>query len=158
MSSIGARLTIWYVLMITATVAIVLTGGGILLHFELIRSIDLLNAAQFQEIENRVEQDQLKSPEDDFLQQISEHSKIDAPLYYFQVRDKHGTILFRSSNLGRNVFPITPAGKIRWTHIFNDLGQMRIGTFAAGDYQVQIATSLETTHQLFHDYYQVSAF
>ncbi len=157
MSSIGARLTIWYVLMITATVATVLIGGGILLHLELIRSIDLLNAAQFQEIENRVEQDQLLRPEGDFLQQISEHSKVDAPLYYFQVNDAHGIVLFRSANMGRDVFPLPSSAETRWTHDFDDLGQVRIGTFSAGEWQVQIATSLATTRQLFHDYYQVSA-
>src|ERR1700677_15464 len=157
MSSIGARLTIWYGLMITTTVATVLIGGGILLHLELIRSIDLLNAAQFQEIQDRVEQDQLLRPDGDFLQQISEHSKIDAPLYYFQVSDAHGMVLFRSANMGRDVLPPSTVGENHWTHVFNDLGQVRIGTFSAGEYQVQIATSLATTHQLFQDYYQVSA-
>jgi signal transduction histidine kinase len=157
MTSLGSRLTIWYVLMITGTVAIVLLMGRTLLEIELIRGIDLLNAAQFQEIENRVEDDHLISPEDEFLKEVSDHSKIDAPLYLFQVRDQHGTVLFRSANMGRTIFPVDSGKQSRSTYAIDELGEVRISTFAAGNYQVQIATSLLPTQQLYHDYYGVSA-
>jgi signal transduction histidine kinase len=157
MNSLGSRLTLWYAALVTVTLASVLILGNVLLRVELTRSIDLLNAAQFQEIRNRVQSDQLAKPEADFLEQISEHARIDAPLYFFQVRDAQGTVFLRSANLGRTVFPPNPNGKHDWTFAPSGGEKYRISTFAAGSYQVQVATSLQATRELERYYDHVSA-
>ena len=157
MNSLGSRLTLWYAALVTVTLAAVLVLGNILLRLELTRSIDLLNAAQFQEIRNRVESDQLAKPEADFLEQISEHARIDAPLYFFQVRDAQGTVYLRSANMGRTVFPPNPARQRDWTFSAESSEAYRISSFAAGSYRVQVATSLQGTRELERYYYYVSA-
>ena len=157
MNSLGFRLTVWYVLIISGTVAFVIVMGRLLLEAELIHGIDLLNATQFHEIENRVETDNLNSPEIDFLEKISEHSKIDAPLNFFQVRDQQGTVLFRSANMGQDIFPQNPTGYENWTSQIANEERVRISTFAAGNDSVQIATSLRPIQQIYQYYYQVSA-
>jgi signal transduction histidine kinase len=157
MTSIGSRLTLWYVLIITGTVAAVLLTGRILLEMELIHGIDLLNAAESEEIRDRTSQAGQDLPREALLKQISDHSKIDAPLYFFQVRDDKEIVLFRSENMAQAVFPENPPDHRNWTIRDDKLGDLRISTFTLGRYELQIATSVRVIQKLFLDYYQVSA-
>jgi signal transduction histidine kinase len=95
--------------------------------------------------------------QDEVLKEISAHSKIDAPLYFFQLRDSRGSVLFRSDNMGGAIFPINPSGHVNWTASSAKLGDVRLSTFPLGPYQLQIATSVRVIQRLFTYYYQVSA-
>jgi signal transduction histidine kinase len=156
MTSLGSRLTLWYVLIITGTVAAVLLTGRILLQVELIHGIDLLNAAESEEIQDRATKQGRILPRNEVLKEVSAHSKIDAPLYFFQLRDLGGTVLFRSDNMEQATFPENPSGHINWTTTSDTLGDLRISTFPLGPYRLQIATSVRVVERLFIYYYQVS--
>ena len=149
-------MTFWYVIFITGTVAAVLLTGRELLQRELFHGIDLLNAAEAQEIRDRATTPAGIASEDRMLQEIRAHSKIDAPLYFFQLRGADGGVLFRSDNMGSSVFPPNPPGQANWTTPSGKLGDIRLSTSGLGPYQLQIGTSVRVTNPLFTYYSQVS--
>ena len=161
MKSLGSRLTCWYAFVVMATVVSTLVVGYWLLRRELIHGIDLLNAAEFREIQNRVEFDHRTLAEGDFLQRVAEHAEIDAPLYFFQVRrggggeGGGGDVLFRSPNMRAAVLEANPPGRTNRTRVTPTLGLVRVAEFREGPFQVQIATSLRSIRQLARYYLQV---
>jgi len=156
MNSLGSRLTIWYVLVVTATVVVALCVGRWLLERQLIRGLDLLNAAEFQEIVDRVEKNHHMMPDQEVLERITAHSKIDAPLYFFQLRNQSGDVVFRSANMSDAVLPENPKGKPNWTSDDPLLGTVRAGEFELGSMKLQIAASLQGVRRSLRSYFQVS--
>ncbi|MEI8340947.1 MAG: ATP-binding protein [Verrucomicrobiota bacterium] len=155
MKSLGLRLTFWYVLVVTITATVALLLGRWLLDRELIHGIDLLNAAEFQEIKSRIERDAHLLPEKELIQKVATHAEIDDPIYFFQIRRMNGALIFRSVNMGNAVFPENPADRVNLTLNINPLGAVRIAQFNEGGLQLQIATSLQNVNHLFDTYLQV---
>jgi signal transduction histidine kinase len=143
-------------LVVTLTVVAVLGIGRWLLEVKLIGGIDFLNHAEFQEIQNRIVGDNGLLPRPDLLKRISDHSVIDAPLYYFQVSDPREGIIFRSDNLKNASLPDRPGNNAAWSCMLPSFGTMRVGSFRAGDLSIEIATSTRNIDTLFSDYFQVS--
>ena len=157
MTSLGTRLTGWYALVVMATVVATFVAGYFLLRKELIDGIDLLNAAEFQEIRNRVEVGGKPVEEPVFLERVAEHAEIDALLYFFQVRGPDGEVRFRSPNMGNVVLSANPAGVGNWSTATSGLGMMRVAEFHEGNFRIQIATSLRGIRQFSRGYVQVGA-
>ncbi len=147
MKSLGSRLTYYYALVVMCTVISTLIIDYLLLRTELIYGIDLLNNAEFREIHNRVEDQDGRIAEDDFLRRVAEHAEIDAQLYFFQVR-RNGKVLFRSQNMRTAVLEANPSGENNWTETTTKLGGVRIAQFPEGEFNVQIATSMRTIEHL----------
>ncbi|MCE0484866.1 MAG: HAMP domain-containing histidine kinase [Methylacidiphilales bacterium] len=156
MKSLRFRLALAYMLVVTLTVASVLGIGRWLLEVRLIRGIDFLNHAEFQEIQNRIVDRGVLIPRSELLQRISEHSVIDAPLYFFQVSKQNGNVIFRSDNLKDAVLPNPPGNKTAWSCSVPPFGSMRAGSYVVGDLNIEIATSTKNIDALFSDYFQVS--
>jgi len=156
MKSLRFRLAIAYMVVVTLTVAAVLGIGRWLLEVRLIGGIDFLNQAECQEIQHRIVDNHVLMPRNELLQRISEHSVIDEPLYYFQVSDQKGGVIFRSENLKNAILPGHPVNKTAWSCSVPHFGSMRVGWFQAGDLNIEIASSTKNIDALFSDYYQVS--
>lgn len=156
MRSLGSRLTFWYALVVMLTVAATMVVGYLLLRRELIHGVDLLNAAEFREIRDRVETGHQPAPEADLLKRVAEHAEIDAPLYFFQVRNSQGEVLFRSPNMRNASFAPNAGGKTNRTSPNNALGLVRVGEFKEGGYRIQIAASLSGIENFSSDYLRVS--
>ncbi len=155
MKSLGSRLTCWYAFIVMCTVVSAMLIGYWLLHSELIHGVDLLNAAEFREICDRVESGPHPMVESQFLRRLGEHANLDQALYFFQARRIDGEVLFRSPNMGRAVFAANPARQMFWTTTLPELGAVRIGQFQIGNFQVQVATSLRSVSQFAVYYLQV---
>jgi signal transduction histidine kinase len=156
MKSLRFKLAIAYMLVVTLTVVAVLGIGRWLLEVKLTGGIDFLNHAEFQEIQNRIVSNQALIPRADLLQRISDHSVIDAPLYYFQVGDPKEGVIFRSENLKSVILPDRPGNNLAWSCSVPPFGSMRVGSFQVGDLGIEIATSTKNIDALFTDYFQVS--
>ena len=155
MKSLGSRLTCWYALVVMGTVVCTLIIGYWLLHGELIHGVDLLNAAEFREICDRVKSGPHPMVESEFLQRLGQHANLDQALYFFQARRTDGEVLFRSPNMGDAVFEANPSRQTDWTSIIPQLGAVRVGQFDVGKFQVQVGTSLRNIHQFSAYYLQV---
>jgi len=156
MRSLGSRLTYWYVLVVSITVITALFVGRWLLERQLIHGMDLLNAAEFQEIVDRVGKKREQVPDDAVLERIAAHSKIDAPLYFFQLRNSVGEVVFRSANMGDAVLPENPHGKTNWSRTLPVMDDVRVGQFDLGAMRLQIAATMRDAHRLLRSYFQVS--
>lgn len=156
MRSIGARLIAGYVVVVTITLVVALLVGRLLLDRNLLRGIDLLNAAEFQEILDRTEEAASAGSERTLLRQIKAHAELDDALYYFQVRDPSGKIIFRSANLKKATFPPNPEGIQNQTMTLDRLGPVRVSQFEHGPYRTQIGTSLANREQLFKSFSKIA--
>lgn len=157
MTTLRSRLTCWYAVVVMFTVVAAMTIGYLLLRRELIHGVDLLNLAEFREIQDRTEAANQQLSEADFLQQVAAHAEIDAPLYFFQVRRSTGQILFRSPNMGSAVLEANPRGQKNRTASNRALGLVRVGHYREGEFDVQIASSLGSI-QRFSSYYLQTGF
>jgi len=153
MRSLRSRLTFWYTLVISGTLALVLMADYALLKRELVHGIDLLNAAEWSEIQEKLEHHPVSA---DALQEVILHSQIDARIYYFQIHDDTGQLLFRSQNLRHETLPFDAASPPNRTARLPQLGTLRIGLFHSGSLFIEIASSLKPTSQLLKTYTRVS--
>jgi signal transduction histidine kinase len=155
MKTLGSRLTCWYALVVMCTVISTMIVGYWLLRKELVHGIDLLNAAEFREICDRVQTGPRPVVQSEFLQRLGQHASLDQALYFFQARGQDGAVLFRSPNMRDVVFAAHPAGQTNRTGTYPELGAVRVGQFGIDGFQVQVGTSLDGIHQFSGNFWQV---
>ncbi|BAL27203.1 ATP-binding protein [Azoarcus sp. KH32C] len=156
MKSIGARLTVWYALTATATLLLLFVGGYFLLQGSLIRGLDLLNAAEFQQIRSRLgaEPEHLDSYSiDERIRDTTEYAKV---LFYIDVHSPEVGTVFRSRNLADRHIPDVK-GKRTFNVDIPDIGELRVGEFIIKPYEVMIATSLQQARETMSLYVNVCA-
>lgn len=156
MRSFTARITWQFAALVTATTALVLAVGGWLQSRQAIAGLDFLNAAEFEEVRQRLGPEPRGLTSAEVERRMRRHSEIDASQYFFQVRDRSGALRFRSTNLDETVLPEN-GGLPSRTLEFPGLGRVRVSEFAVGDLRVQVAGSLEPAERLLRDYLRTSA-
>jgi signal transduction histidine kinase len=154
MRSIGVRLTALYALSATATLACLFVIGYRLLETQLIHGLDLLNAAEFEQVRAHLgNEDLLLTPAliDERLRETTEYASV---LFYINLQDRITRGLFRSSNLNGAVIPDVPG-----EHVYNaempDIGELRVGEYIMKSFDVVIATPLKQVREVMKGYVQV---
>ena len=147
--SFTSRLAFAYAAMVTATVLIVLVAGRLIVGHQLIRGLDLLNVAEFEEIRTHIAAPATPLLDEPTLAVLREHTTIDSPMYFFQVCAPNGRVLFRSANLGHSALP-PPSGQARHysVEVRPEPGPLRVGEFALGAVWIEIAGSREAADTL----------
>ena len=84
MRTLTFRLTVWYACVVTLTVAAILLAGRFYLESHLMRGVDFLNDAEFEEIFHRLETENGASNAETVADAIRLHTEIDASLFFFQ--------------------------------------------------------------------------
>lgn len=153
MKSLSSRLTIWYALVVTLTVAALLLVGRSYLEHNMNRSIDLLNKVEFEEIRSRIVGPGT-NPEEDILKAVREHAELDAALYFFQIGYEDRQTIFKSKNLGPYQLPEAVYGQSNVTVYDEELGWLRSSAFKYAGLDIHIASSLQSAEKLFDDYEQ----
>lgn len=141
MRSIGARITFWYALSATLTLACLFVAGYQLLQNYVIHDLDLLNATEFEQIKARLGSDyESLNPEviNERIRQTTEYASV---LFYISI-DSHGHgNLFRSKNLAGNPLP-----DVKGMRVFNGtmagVGELRIAEFVMSPFDVSIGTPM----------------
>jgi two-component system heavy metal sensor histidine kinase CusS len=139
MKSIGARITFWFVLSVTLTLACLFTAGYHLLQRYMIHDLDRLNATEFQQIKARLGPDYAAlnpSTIDERIRQTTEYASV---LFYISIdAPGHGN-LFRSKNLAGNPLP-----DVKGERVFNGrmpgIGELRIAEFLLPPFDISIGT------------------
>jgi len=152
--SIGARLTAWYAGTATATLAILFVGGYFLLLSNLTRGLDLLNAAEFEQIRSRLGDNPAGLDPvsiDEHIRETTEYAKV---LFYIDVHSREAGTVFRSTNLSGQTIPDVP-GEKKFTVEVPDIGEMRVGEFIIPPYEVNIATSMRQVREAMTFYVNV---
>lgn len=156
MNSLTSRLTIWYALVVTLTVAVLLFTGRFYLEHNLIAGIDLLNEVEFEEIRSRI--DNTDESQGALILAIKEHAELDAALYFFQVGGESGEALYQSSNLGPYKLPQEVHRHPHVTVYDEELGYLRSAEFSYAGLDIHIVASLNSAEALFDDYKRVSVY
>ena len=162
MRTIRARLTLWYALTATATLAALFILGYFLLEYHLVRGLDLLNASEFEQIRARLGPDYRTLDPIEMDERIRETTEYAAVLFYIEI---HGAqihtpqgpkrdVIFSSRNLHGAHIPDIP-GEREFDVQMPDLGELRVGEFLLPPFDVMIATPLAQVRQLMHGYVQV---
>ena len=156
MKSLTSRLTLWYALVATATVAVILVGGRFYLEYSLVRGIDLLNEVELEEIRSRILDQGPEASIEDRIAAVHQHAELDASLYFFQVADSDGHVLYRSANLGNYDLPEALHGHARMSYEDPELGWIRSLEEQVGGLDVHVVSWLDSAHALFDDYERAS--
>jgi signal transduction histidine kinase len=142
MKTLSSRLTLWYAFAATATVGVFILIGRFLIQESYLQGVDQLNDKEFEEIRPRIESYASVGNEEKAIEAIREHTELDASLFFFQVSHSGGRAFFTSSNLGSHELPSHyPEGKS--TVVEDELGPLRVGVYSVGDFDIQIASSLQ---------------
>lgn len=147
-----------FAVLVTLTIGVVLAAGRWFLSREAINGLDLLNQAEFTEIHDRLGSFEAVPNPSEVDRRIRAHTEVDSALYYFQVRDSAGAVIFRSTNLGVIELPPLPNGVSRWTGQLQGVGAVRICDFRDGVLSVQVASPLKPVQWLLKDYERVSLY
>ena len=141
MKSIGARITFWYALSATLTLAGLFIAGYLLLQNYVIRDLDLLNATEFRQIKARLGSDYASlSPEviNERIRQTTEYASV---LFYISIDSREHGNLFHSKNLAGHPLP-----DVKGKRVFNGtmpgVGELRIAEFLLPPFDVSIGTPM----------------
>lgn len=155
MKSIGARITFWFVLSVTLTLACLFTAGYHLLKNYMINDLDQLNATEFRQIKARLGPDYAAlnpATIDERIRQTTEYASV---LFYISIdAPGHGN-LFRSKNLAGDPLP-----DVKGKRVFNSrmpgVGELRIAEFLLPPFDVSIGTPVSQLQRAMVAYTEVS--
>ncbi len=160
MSSTALRLTLAFAALVTFATALILGAGTLILKRQMIRGIELLNAAEATELRERLGATPDRHPLADLPRLLTPHLQIDAALYFCQIHDAEGRVLYRSPNLGESILPdLTTAAQPTPLHRTLDLpvlGILHVSEFPLGTWHLQIASPLAPTERLLAEHTRVS--
>jgi signal transduction histidine kinase len=149
-------MVVQFAVLLTATMALVLAVGGWLLSREAVTGLDLLNHAEYVEISDRLGSTPAALSDQEIDRRVRPHTEVDAALYFFQIHNDTGRLLFRSANLGPAMLPDLSGGSLNRTVALAGVGDVRLCEFYNASLHVQIASPLAPVHRLLRDYTHVS--
>ncbi len=154
MKSIGSRITVWYALTLTATLACLFIGGHYLLERYLVKQLDELTEAQFKHLRAVLGADYATLTPQVIDERIREATESASAMFY---TDMHGPMtnrFFRSSNLhGQSIPDIV--GQSTYSINVDTIGEVRVTEFRLLPFDVMVATPLAPVRDLMAGYRQV---
>jgi signal transduction histidine kinase len=155
MKSIGARITFWFVLSVTFTLACLFVAGYQLLQNYVIHDLDLLNATEFQQIKARLGSDYSSLNPEVINERIRQTTEYASVLFYISIDSREHGNLFRSRNLAGNPLPDVK-GKRLFNGTMPGIGELRIAEFVLPPFDVSIGTSMGQVRRSMVAYAEVS--
>ena len=155
MKSIGVRMTAWYALSATATLACLFVVGYLLLANRLIQGLDLLNATAFTQIKAHMGEGYEGFDSKTIDARIRETTDHSAVLFYIDIEKPKFGNLFRSSNLEGRAIPDIK-GQQKFNAAIEGIGELRVGEFFLPPFDVLIGTPLGQVRETMHVYVQIS--
>ena len=154
MKSISTRLTFWYALTATATLACLFVVGYFLLENRLIHGLDLLNEAEFKQIKARMGEDYETFTSKMIDARIRETTDYSSVLFYIDIENPKIGNLFRSTNLAGHPIPDVK-GQQKFNIELDGVGELRVGEFFLKPFDVLIGTPLGQVRDAMSIYVQV---
>jgi two-component system heavy metal sensor histidine kinase CusS len=153
--SIGARLALWYAAAATATLVCLFVAGYYLLKINLVHGLDLMNRAEFAQISAHLGSDYASLNDRVIDARIRETTDYASVLFFITVDDPHGPVrpIFYSTNLRGLEIPDVP-GQRMFNAVLPGVGELRVGEFILGPFDVTIATPLDNVHEAMRYYTQ----
>lgn len=156
MRSIGARLTFWYALSASLTLALLFFAGYQLLDNRLTHGLDELNAAEFRQLQAHLGGDYKSLHSREMDRRIRETSESGSVLFYISIRDPKSDVQFHSHNLGSREIPDIK-GKRAYDTAIPGIGDVRADEFLLPPFDVTIATSAKSVRAGMREYARICA-
>jgi signal transduction histidine kinase len=153
--SLTFRLTWQFAALVTLTTAVVLVVGGWLLQREAVRGIELMHQVEANELAEVLGSDATLSAAAMGERMVDAHDA-DGALYFIQVHNDKGVVLFRSANLGDAILPDLSAQELHATTLLPGVGNARVSEFHAGPWHIQLASPLAPVERMLVNYERVS--
>lgn len=139
MKSISARLAFWYALAATSILALLFLAGYQLLQTRLIHGLDLLNEAEFKQIQARLGEDYGKLDLQLIDARVHETAQYASVLFYINIHNPKANLLYYSPNLNGVAIPDVP-GEHLYSTAIEGVGSVRAGEFLMNGVEVTVAT------------------
>ena len=137
MRSIGARLTFWYAVSATVTLAILFALGYQLLESWLVRGLDELNTVEFRQIQAHLGKDYRALNSKVINERIRETSEYASALFYIVIENPGKGINFYSKNLHGSGIPDIK-GKRAYDTLIGGVGKVRVNEFLMPPFDVTV--------------------
>ncbi|MFA6961180.1 MAG: ATP-binding protein [Opitutaceae bacterium] len=155
--SLTYRLTWQFAALVALTTAVVLAAGGWLLRHQAVRGMELMHELQGKELAELLGKNgEITSAE--IHRRIKEAHDSDMSLYFIQVHNEQGAVLYRSENLGDAILPDLSTSYPHWTASLPGIGVTRVSEFYSGPWHIQIGSPFVPVDRLMRDYAQMSGF
>lgn len=153
--SFPLRLTARFAVLVTLTTAAVLAVGGWLLHRQAMAGLVDLHGLESEELGEILEAAARSAA--DVGRHIRQEADSDIALFYIQVRDERGDVVFRSSNLGSTLLPVLAGVQGDRVVELPGAGRVLLSETKHATWHLQVASRLEPTERMLRDYAKVSA-
>ncbi len=154
MTSIGTRLTLWYAVTATATLAVLFVAGNYMLQDHMIRQLDQLVEQQFKQLKARLGPEYRTLTPEVIEQRIRDTTESGSALFYIDMHGPMTNRFFRSQNLHGRSIPDVP-GQRTWTADIDELGTLRVTEFVLPPFDVTVATPLAPVKDVMEGYQKV---
>ena len=152
--SISARLTAWYALTATATLACLFVAGYFMLSDHLVRQLDQLNVTQFNQLKAHLGPSYQSLTPPIIDERIRETTESGSSLFYIDMHGPMTNRFFRSHNLrGRSIPDIV--GQREFTTEVAEIGPLRVAEFLLPPFEVMVATPLGPVADVMAGYVKV---
>lgn len=153
MKSIGVRLAFWYAFASTATFACLFLGGRYYLEKHAIHALELLNAAEFEQIRPRLGPDYATLTPAEIEERLRETTEYSSVLFYIEIHRRGTGTVFRSRNLKGLSIPDKPG--VHYNAVIGDLSELRASKFLVEPMEILIATSKSQVRGVMKGYEQL---
>jgi signal transduction histidine kinase len=151
MRSIGVKLTFYYAAAATASAALLFGSGYLLLQDRLVRGLDMLNRAEFAQLQMRLGLDYRTLTPRVIDERIRQTADAAPALFFINIDEPSSGMVFYSSNLGHRSIP-----DVKGQHEYNveipGVGEARVGEFVMHPFDVTIATPLAQVRATMRSY------
>ncbi|GAC1669792.1 MAG: ATP-binding protein [Steroidobacteraceae bacterium] len=156
MRSIGARLALWYAGAATTTFVCLFVAGYYLLEIHLIKGLDLLNRAQFEQIRAHLGDDYASLDARLIETRIRETTNYASVLFYITIDNPNSPVrpIFFSTNLRGKEIPDVPGQRV-FNARMEGIGELRVAEFILGPFDITIGTPLNSIREAMRDYIEI---
>jgi signal transduction histidine kinase len=154
MKSIGSRITVWYAVTATTTLACLFVAGHYLLENHLIHQLDALNEAQFKQLKYALGPNYKTLTPPTIDDRIREATESASSLFYIDMHGPMTNRFFRSNNLRGQTIPDIP-GERAYTIEVNGVGELRVSEFLLPPFEVTVATPMAPVRDVMSGYRKV---
>lgn len=155
MKSIGVRLALLYAGVSTATMVCLFVAGYYMLNNHLVHGLDLLNAAEYEQIKASLGSDSATLTSAQIEQRMRSTAEVASVFFYVEIHDHRGRVPFASTNLHGRRLPDVPGKKV-FNAQASGVGELRVGEFVLGPMDVMIGTSLGEVNKVMEGYTETS--
>ncbi|MDB6127331.1 MAG: cusS [Verrucomicrobia bacterium] len=152
MKSIGTRLAFWNAVVFAVALGCLFLAGRKLLENHALRTLDMLNASEFEQIKAALGTDPL--PAESIRQRMGDQLRRNAVFFFVEIHQHDGAVVYRSENFAGHTLPDLPDSRV-YSAIVGELGRLRVGNYRLGSMHVLIAVSKDQVREIILGYERV---